>query len=97
MPEELLDLAAEYSRNVDYPMPYMDKLITSWHDAGIATLEGAMDDRKRFTASQEQKQQKSPSGEKKVIEQKYEQRTYDPDEFSGLSPDQLKELSKYDA
>ncbi|NLO84615.1 MAG: hypothetical protein GX096_04190 [Clostridiales bacterium] len=97
MPEELLEQAAEYSRNVDYPMPYMDKLITSWHDAGIATLEGAMEDRKRFTASQEHKQQTSPSGEKKVIEQKYEQRTYDPDEFSGLSPDQLKELSKYDA
>lgn len=97
MPDEVLDLAAEYSRNVDYPMPYMNKLISNWHDANIATAEAAMADRARFTASVESKQTSSPSGEKKVIEQRYEQRTYGTDEFSGLSPDQLEELKKYDA
>lgn len=32
---------------------------------------------------------------KTVVEQQYNQRAYDPAEFDGLSPDQLKELAKY--
>ena len=31
---------------------------------------------------------------KRVIEQQYEQRTYDPDEFGDLSEEQLEELNR---
>ena len=89
--EALVDFAAECARGVDKPMPYMNRLLESWRKAGALTVEAARAERERF--------QSAPQGAaaapvKRVIEQQYEQRTYDPDEFGVLSEEQLEELNR---
>lgn len=96
MPDAVIDLAAEYARGVDKPMPYMNKLLEGWRAAGALTPEAARAEHERHAAQAAQKAQ-APArqpGPKRVIEQMYEQRQYDPSEFEGLSPEQWEELKR---
>lgn len=93
IPDALVELAADFARTADKPMPYMDKLLSGWRDAGVDTVEAAR-------AEHERRQQAVgakpvPQGAaKRVIEQQYEQREYDPEELDGLSPEQLEEMNR---
>ena len=88
MPETLIRLAAELARGVEKPMPYMNRLLEGWHAAGVRTEAEARAEHERF---QNTRRDAAP---RRVIEQQYEQRTYDPDEFGELSEEQLEELRR---
>ncbi|MCI5846147.1 MAG: DnaD domain protein [Clostridiales bacterium] len=90
MPDELMDLAAEYAADSERPMPYMDKLLSSWRDAHITSVAAARENHDQFV--RQQKNQPAPG--KRVVEQQYEQRVYDPKEFEGLSAAQMEELNR---
>ena len=95
MPDALVDLAADYARGMDKPMPYMNRLLESWRGAGVSTVEEAREEHERFQAQAAARAEKpAPGGSKRVIEQNYEQRAYDPSEDDELSPEQLEEMSR---
>ena len=93
MPAALVDLAAEFARGVDKPMPYMNRLLEGWRKSGVLTVEAARAEHERFQSSQKGTDRPAAPA-KRVIEQQYEQRTYDPDEFGDLSEEQLEELNR---
>ena len=98
-PANVIDAAAAYSRNVSKPIPYIDKLLSQWHASGIHTLDAAMADHERFVADV-----KSPATStsnattstqpKRVIEQLYSQRNYDPAEYDIPTPEMLEEVNR---
>ncbi|MEG0511312.1 MAG: DnaD domain protein [Clostridia bacterium] len=93
--EPLLDLVAEYAKNVDKPMPYMDKLLQSWHDESVTTVEAARAEHQRFAdAGAKGAGKPIERGAKKLMEQQYEQREYDPNEYGVLSAEQLEEANQ---
>ena len=93
MPAALVNLAAEFARGVDKPMPYMNRLLEGWRKSGALTVEAARAEHERFQSSQKGTDRPAAPA-KRVIEQQYEQRTYDPDEFGDLSEEQLEELNR---
>ena len=103
MPDALVELAAEYARNVEKPMPYMDKVLCGWHDANIITPDAAREEHQRFVAMAEAGSESARigvgragagQGVKRVVEQQYSQRTYDPEEYDGPTAEQLREAMK---
>ena len=56
-------------------------------------MEAARVEHERFQSSQKGTDRPAAPA-KRVIEQQYEQRTYDPDEFDDLSEEQLEELNR---
>ena len=89
LPRELITLAAEFARGKEKPMAYMHKLLTGWHDKGVANAEDARAEHERHTA-----QPKAEKSGKRVIEQQYEQRSYAPGELDEIDEDLLKEMKK---
>lgn len=94
VPDELMNLAAEYAADAERPLPYMDKLLSSWRDAGVSTEEEARKAHARFAEGFAPKGEAPRSGVKRVIEQQYGQREYDPETYDGLSPEQLEEMKR---
>ena len=103
MPDALVELAAEYARNVEKPMPYMDKVLCGWHDENIITPDAAREEHQRFVAMAEAGSESARigvgragagQGVKRVVEQQYSQRTYDPEEYDGPTAEQLREAMK---
>jgi len=95
MPMELIQLAAEYAHGKKDVMKYMDKLLEGWHADGVANTADARAAHERHVMQAQQKQDPKPaSGGKRVIEQQYQQRTYDPDEFDDIPEEQLEEMKK---
>ena len=92
MPDALVDVAAELSRGVDKPMPYMDKLLQVWREAGISTPDAARENHRQFVEGAAKK--RATGGDKKVNEQKYEQREYAPGQYDGLTDEQIEEMKK---
>lgn len=93
--DPLIQLAAAYARNVEYPMAYADKLLSSWRDKGISTVAEAQQEHEEHTAAQKPATQAKPAaGSKRVLAQQYEQREYDPDEVNDMSPEDLEEAKK---
>lgn len=84
---EMILCCAEFARDADKPMLYLDKLLKEYADKGIRTAEAAV---KAHAAYQAQKDAKPAVG-KPVQEQQYHQRTYE--ETNGMS-DYMKELRK---
>ena len=95
MSNALIELAAEYARGTAKPMQYMHKLLSIWHDENIANVEEARSAHERHLASLTQKPASAPaaSGQKRVIEQQYSQRAYDPADVDGLTPEQIEEMT----
>lgn len=52
MPAALVDLAAEFARGVDKPMPYMNRLLEGWRKSGALTVEAARAEHERFQSAQ---------------------------------------------
>jgi DnaD/phage-associated family protein len=96
--ETLIQLAAVYARNVDYPMPYVDKLLSGWREKDITTVAEAEAEHESFVANAAAQKPAAGSGPKpagkRVLAQQYEQREYDPDEVNRMSAEDLEEMSK---
>lgn len=96
--EPLISLAAAYAQNVDYPMAYVDKLLTNWREKDITTVSQAQEEHEQFTQTAARKAETAannakPAG-KRVLAQQYDQRDYDPDEVNGMSAEDIEEMSK---
>ena len=84
---ELILFAAEQARQAEgSKMAYLDKVISTWHEAGITDLSQAKARKK--TEKTEKK------GGKAVSAQQYEQRTYSEDELLAVSDDLIEEARK---
>ena len=96
MPQALIELAAEFARGTAKPMQYMHKLLSAWHDESIANVEEARLSHERHLAELTKKPAAASAAStgKRVIEQQYGQRTYDPAELDGITPEQLEEMNK---
>ena len=93
MPQALIELAAQLSRGKAKPMQYMHALLSGWHDESIANVEEALAAHTR-RVSQPKNVNPAASSPKRVVEQQYEQRTYDTDEYNDITPEQLEEMTK---
>lgn len=71
--EELIIHCAAWSADADKNMPYLDKLLTALHEAGVRDIAGADAQRARYKASPAAQPGRP---EKKVTAQQYEQRDY---------------------
>lgn len=93
MPRELIALAAEMAHGRERPMAYISTLMTAWHEAGISTVEEARAEHEKHI-SQPKAAPAATAAAKKVIEQQYGQRTYDPAEYDDIPEDLLEEMKK---
>lgn len=93
MPTELIELAAEFAQGKKDAMSYMHKLISGWHEAGIASVAEARTEHEKHTVKP-QTVSGTVAAPKRVIEQQYEQRSYDPDELNAIPEDLLEEMRK---
>ena len=97
MPAELIQLAAEFACGKKDVIKYMDKLLEGWHADHVANAAEARAAHEKHLAQLQQKNESKPSaasGGKRVIEQQYQQRVYDPDEYDDIPEDQLEEMKK---
>ncbi|NLB90161.1 MAG: DnaD domain protein, partial [Clostridiales bacterium] len=73
--EEMLGIAAQNAQHAEKKIPYIDAILSAWHEQGIDTVD-------KVESVQTAHQQKSVNnikskGKKKVSEQQYEQRNYE--------------------
>lgn len=97
MSPEMIRLAAELAHGKKDVMKYMDKLLGGWHADGVANVADARAAHEQHMARMQQKNESKPSapaGGKRVIEQQYQQRVYDPDELDDIPEDQLEEMKR---
>ncbi|MBR6569948.1 MAG: DnaD domain protein [Clostridia bacterium] len=96
MPLELIRLAAEYAHGKKDVMKYMDRLLEGWHAENIANVAEAKTAHEKHIAQLQQKPEGKPAsaGGKRVVEQQYQQRAYDPDEYDDIPEDQLEEMKR---
>ncbi len=94
MPKPLIDLAAEFARGTAKPMQYMHKLLQSWHEQGVANVDDARSAHEKHLAELQRKPAAAGPSSKRVIEQQYEQRVYDPEELNAIPEDLLEEAKK---
>ena len=71
----------------------MHKLLSAWHEKGIANVADARAEHEKHV-SQPKAEKPAVSGGKRVIEQQYEQRKYDPAEYDEIPEDLLEEMNK---
>lgn len=92
--DELVGKAAELARGMGKVTQYMDKVLGSWYQAGVITLQAAEEENIRHREATVQRTEESSKTGKKVMEQQYQQREYDPAKYSGPSVDLLEEARK---
>ena len=92
MPDTLMDLAAEYASDREKPMPYMDKLLSAWYEAGVTDENAARAAHDQFV--KERKADGKRTAAKTVIEQQYEQRSYEDGDLDELSAAQREEMKR---
>ena len=81
--QEMICAAAEQARNAEGgKIPYLDKVLEAWHEAGISDI------------AQVQARKKSEK-KKTVSEQQYTQRHYTEEELLAVSDDLIEEARKY--
>ncbi len=96
--DDLISLAAEAAKTAERPMPFMDKVLSSWKEAGIRTPEEARAEMERRRAAPADAPAASTGRKpgKVVTEQQYAQRDYTGEEYEGLTAELLEEARKYD-
>ena len=97
MAPEMIHLAAELAHGKKDVMKYMDKLLEAWHAENVANVAEARAAHEKHIARLQQKPESKPAsstGGKRVIEQQYQQRAYDPDEYDDIPEDQLEEMKR---
>ena len=99
--DAVIDQAAGYASGKTSPMAFLDKVLDNYHAAGITTVEAAIADHERLResyAAQAATSGATATGKpgKTVIEQRYEQREYDPAQYNGLTQAEIEEALRYD-
>jgi len=94
-PDDVLRKTAEYSAGKNVPMSFMDKVLENYRVAGITTVAAMEADHEKHREAYQQKGAQEKPG-KTVIEQRYEQRDYDFAQYSGLTPEEIEEVRRYD-
>lgn len=97
MQPEMIRLAAELAHGKKDVIKYMDKLLQGWQEAGVANVADARAAHEKHIAQLQQKPENRPAAAgtgKRVIEQQYQQRVYDPDELDDIPEDQLEEMKR---
>lgn len=92
--DEVLLLAAEYSAGKNAPVAFMDKVLEGFRAAGVQTAAQAEAEHGRRREAYQKAD--APKGGKTVIEQRYEQRAYDAEKYTGLTPEEIEEALRYD-
>ncbi|GHU75549.1 hypothetical protein AGMMS49992_19790 [Clostridia bacterium] len=91
--DELVEVAAEFAQGTQQPVPYMDKLLRTWREAGTASIAAARAEHAAYQAKRVSDAAPStvqPSSpitrrpSKEVAEHRYKQRDYDADELDAL-------------
>ena len=76
MPNDVIMLASTYANGKPSPIKYMNKILSSWHNANVQTVEDAKKCNTNFES------QKPQNG--KETKQDFSQRTYSKDEIASL-------------
>jgi DNA replication protein DnaD len=92
---ELLLLAAEQSRGADNKLPYMDKVLEAWHEAGVTAPE-QVSARQAEHARGRNAGGSAQRSVKQVSAQQYTQREYTDEELNSQTLELLKEASQLD-
>lgn len=94
--EPLLYKAAEYSKGAGKPALFMDKILQSWHEGGVTTVAAAEENHAKHQSDAAAGAASGKTGKpgKTVAEQQYNQRAYDPAKYSGLTAEEIEEMSK---
>ena len=93
--EELLLLAAEQSRGADNKLPYMDKVLEAWHEAGVTAPEQVS----ARQAAHARGRAAAPAAQRparQVSAQQYTQRKYTDEELNRQTLELLEEASQRD-
>ena len=93
--EELLLLAAEQSRGADNKLPYMDKVLDAWHEAGVTAPEQVS----ARQAAHARGRAAAPAAQRparQVSAQQYTQREYTDEELNRQTLELLEEASQSD-
>ena len=93
--EELLLLAAEQSRGADNKLPYMDKVLEAWHEAGVTAPEQVS----ARQAAHARGRAAAPAAQRparQVSAQQYTQREYTDEELNRQTLELLEEASQSD-
>lgn len=93
LPQEIILCAAQFAHGNPSVMKYIDTMLADWHQQGIVTVEEARAAHERFVAQKKAQSADKASGTKRVVEQGYSQRTYDPADFDDI-PEELLEEAK---
>ena len=94
--DALLDAVADFSVGKTAPMAFMDKILADYHDTGVASVEAAREDHQKHLAAYQQPEKPAGKPGKTVIEQRYEQREYDPKKYVDLTPKEIEEALRND-
>ncbi len=99
MPQDVLLLAAGYAAHATVKLPFMDKILSQWHDKGIRTVEAARAEREQFVAGQGARSANTPATTtprpaREVSQHRYTQRTYDPEDLDALFFDPYKDMEQ---
>ena len=92
---DVLIKAAQYSAGKASPVAFMDKVLGGFRTAGVTTVAAAEAEHERHREAYQQQPAAGKPG-KTVIEQRYEQRDYDPQKYNSLSPEEIEEALRYD-
>ena len=93
--DEVLRQAAQYSAGKAAPMAFMDKVLENFRTAGVTSAADAQADHERHHETYQQRAAAEKPG-KTVIEQRYEQREYQADQYVGLTQKEIEEAMRYD-
>lgn len=93
--EELLLLAAEQSRGADNKLPYMDKVLEAWHEAGVTAPE-QVSARQAAHARGRAAVPAAQRPARQVSAQQYTQREYTDEELNRQTLELLEEASQSD-
>lgn len=91
---ELLLLAAERARGAEKKLPYMDKVLEAWHEAGVTSAEQVSVRQTEHARSHASGAQAAQQAGRQVSAQQYTQREYTEDELNGATLELLEEASK---
>ena len=87
MPYELVLLAAEYSTMAENKLPFINKILSNWHNMGIKTVKEAKTDHDRHVQGLEVAASKTSSMKKEVDFTQFEQHSYTDEELEELFED----------
>ena len=93
---DVLLKAAEYSVGKNVPMAFLDKVLGDYHQNGVTSVAAAEADHARHVERYQQQAAPGKPQGKTVIEQRYEQREYVGDKYTGLTQEEIEEALRYD-